>query len=222
MPFFLFSVKGYKSSDDSGNCAHREGAAEDPQENPHWCEKGRGIERVCVCPSGLVGYNRPEISRQQQHTLTNKTPKKLIVLEKISIKWRHWVKGCDTGLNILEFMTWLKLLGFSLRWKHDSHGVVHDTLSKQQSIEVPVCVELVEDGQHCHCTHKHTHTHTRKALHSVSVPTRVQHHRVSCSTSYPGLWQRWRHRRKGSRCSRTCPSAVQPPPSVWPRRTSGS
>lgn len=34
-PFFLFSVKGYKSSDDSGNCAHREGAAEDPQENPH-------------------------------------------------------------------------------------------------------------------------------------------------------------------------------------------
>lgn len=33
--FFLFSVKGYKSGDDSGDCAHCKGAAEDAQENPH-------------------------------------------------------------------------------------------------------------------------------------------------------------------------------------------
>lgn len=40
MPFFFFFssffwVKGYKSSNDSGNCTHGEGATEDPQENPH-------------------------------------------------------------------------------------------------------------------------------------------------------------------------------------------
>lgn len=39
-PFFLFSVKGYESGDNSGNCTHCEGAAEDTQENPHRGEKG--------------------------------------------------------------------------------------------------------------------------------------------------------------------------------------
>lgn len=52
--------KGYESSDDSCGCAHHEGAAENTQENPHRLEKGGGIEHVRVCPSGLIGHNRPE------------------------------------------------------------------------------------------------------------------------------------------------------------------
>lgn len=67
----LFPLKGYESGDDSGDGAHREGATEDPQENPNRCEKGRGIEHVCVRPSGLVGHNRPETSRKPQQPYRN-------------------------------------------------------------------------------------------------------------------------------------------------------
>lgn len=106
MPFFFFlvSVKGYKSSDDPGNCTHREGAAEDPQENPHWREKGRGIEHVCVGPSGLVGYNRPEILQKQQQRLrkmVQKSQQAHRVGKNIHQMESTVQKGCDILLNIL-------------------------------------------------------------------------------------------------------------------------
>lgn len=57
----LVSEKGYESSDDSCGSTHHKGPAENTQENPHRLEKGRGVKHVSVCPSGLVGHNRPEI-----------------------------------------------------------------------------------------------------------------------------------------------------------------
>lgn len=67
----LFQLKGYEGSDDSGDGTHREGATEDTQENPNRREKCRGIEHVCVRPSGLVGHNRPETSRKPQQPYRN-------------------------------------------------------------------------------------------------------------------------------------------------------
>lgn len=106
---------------------------------------------------------------------------------------------------------------FDSRWKHNGHRVVHNAFSKQQSVEVPVCVELIEDGQHRHCTQIKTEVNFTYTF--TSCITSLWSAGVMC---HLGPWQRWWHQRKGSRCSRTCQWAVRPPASAWPRRTSGS
>lgn len=52
---------GYESRDDACGCAHHKGAAENPQENSHGFEKGRGVKHVCVCTSRLVGHDGAEM-----------------------------------------------------------------------------------------------------------------------------------------------------------------
>ena len=51
------------------------------------------------------------------------------------------------------------------RGENNGHGVVHDTLSKQESVEVHIHVELSEDGQHRHCSHRHTERQMDTGLH---------------------------------------------------------
>lgn len=56
-------------------------------------------------------------------------------------------------------VTWRAHVGLilkqrDLRGEHNGNCVVHDTFSKQQSVEIPICMELIKDGQDRHCTQK--------------------------------------------------------------------
>lgn len=50
-------LKGYEGGDDSGDRAHGERSAEDPEENADGFKKGRGVERVRVRAAGLIGHD---------------------------------------------------------------------------------------------------------------------------------------------------------------------
>lgn len=77
---------------------------------------------------------------------------------------------------------------FDLRGEHNGHCVIHYTLSKQQSVEVPVCMELIKDGQHRH----YTQTQTEKKHSNIysHILHRTQNAVRQAYVLYLGLWQR--------------------------------
>ncbi len=41
--------------------------------------------------------------------------------------------------------------GVDLRWQDNGHGIIEDTLTEHQRIEIHVNFQLIENGQNSHC-----------------------------------------------------------------------
>lgn len=66
---------------------------------------------------------------------------------------------------------------FDLRRKHNGHCVIHNAFSEQQSVQIPVSMELIKDGQHRHCTQRGEHTLKPHPILQILQPEWASHSR---------------------------------------------